>query len=1013
MRFFFVLATVIIAILPLRADSNVMFPPAPEAKPYMDFDNKGFIIDGQRTYLSSGSMHYPRFPRELWHDRLQRLARGGFNTVQTYAFWNYHEPVEGQFNFSGDHDFEAYLDEAQKVGLYVTVRAGPYVCAEWDSGGYPLWLKWKPDLIVRKDNPAYVAAQDAWLKQLLPRVAKHQINKGGNVILVQLENEGQIQGAWLGPTSGDTYFDHLKQDGIDDGLQVPFFMSGYNHGNSPVVENLDNSKRQCPWISTEVWAGWYLNYGWSNYGYYCTLRCNNSIMSRGGDGQNYYMIDGGTNFDSWNDNESAASYDYSAAISETGQPRPIYFALKANNMFCDSFGSILADSVDATGDYKDFASNGRVLGVRKSPNGTVVFVRGLVMNTDAATIKGVNGGTGGSLHIPALKMCHVVLDAPIVPDSSIKIVEGVTNILGIARHGSTSTLIVFGQPGDKGEITLDLGGDKKTVEVDYSNTMPTEYFEKAGVQTLRILSMSRQLSDRAWIAGDKGKQYVVVGPEYVGDFSMNDGKPSMNIERPYGHVAPNQVIVYGPAGTDAQHLAVMSDASVDTQPAPALTDWQVAMPAESAPGFDDSAWKSSDDPQEMGTDGDISAFAWYRATVNAPQAGSGTLQFPGAADHLIVFVNGKRIDAKSTTPLPPGHSDQLRDGKLAWTATGDFVAGKNSIAMLTTHQGRDKAGGYWGQIQHYYPKGIFQPVTLQVGGQTLPVKGWKLHGGLPDPASLAYQPVQDETSAAFFRGTFTAPRPTVGANPIIRLDTTTLLRGTVWINGHNVGRYPPTLKDGDKPLGLYLPECWFAPDGKNTLVIFDEEGRNPAKAALYVQKEESREVIAVSQPAPSDTAFQLPKYDFVDLTDGAQLNTATDRPVTASSSAPDRDAANANDTDDLTIWEPATPPTNDKPAWLQIDLQQPRNLLTLETFWESNGHPNPYLVEGSADGQAWHTLYDARNLQIDPTKFDTFDHLTNATGIRYLKVTILEGLDPKLPFGIKEIRAWDVPHNGG
>src|SRR5471030_2456417 len=85
--------------VPTFADPESMFPPTPEAKPYIDFDGKGFIVNGQRTYLASGSIHYPRVPRELWHNRLLRLKRAGFSTVQTYTFWNFHEPKEGQFDF--------------------------------------------------------------------------------------------------------------------------------------------------------------------------------------------------------------------------------------------------------------------------------------------------------------------------------------------------------------------------------------------------------------------------------------------------------------------------------------------------------------------------------------------------------------------------------------------------------------------------------------------------------------------------------------------------------------------------------------------------------------------------------------------------------------------------------------------------------------------------------------------------------------------------------------------------
>jgi beta-galactosidase len=993
------------------ADTEAMFPPAPEAKPYIDFDGKGFIVNGQRTYLASGSIHYPRVPRELWHNRLLRMKRAGFSTLQTYTFWNFHEPKEGQFDFTGQRDLEEYLKEAQAVGLYVTVRVGPYVCSEWDSGGYPVWLKFKPDLIVRKDNPAYVAAQDAWLAELLPKVAAHQINKGGNVILVQLENEGAIQGAWTGPSSGDAYFDHLRDDGIKGGLQVPYFMSGYHHGSVPIVENPDNTGRQCPWISTEIWAGWYLNYGFSDYGYDRILRCNEYIMARGGNGQNYYPFMGGTNFDTWNDNENAASYDFSASMGETGELRPVYYAEKANNLFATSFADILENSSYAKLDYMDYAKNGTVIGARKSPSGTVVFVEGKAGNTDPALIKSAGTGADVAIHIPALQSCHVVLDFPLVPAASIQLVQGITNILGIARNGTTTTLVVFGQPGDANELTLDIGGTKKTIPLSYSATMPTETFEKAGGQSLRILSMSPQLSDRAWIVGKPNEQYVVVGPEYVGDFSMENGKPSMTIERPYGHPAPNQVVVYGPAGTEAQHLAVASDGTVDTAPAPTLNDWQMSTLAGSASDFNDSPWKTTDDPQQMGADGDISAFAWYRASVEIPHTGPGTLNFGGGADHLIVFLNGKRAAATPSLVDPKPTSPDLKAGNLSWKVQGDFVTGRNSIAVLATHQGRDKAGGYWGPIDHYYPKGLFKPVELQAGSQTIAVKGWKMHGGLPEIATLPFGPLAATDSPAFFRGTFTASPPTVGADPMLRFDTNTLSRGTIFLNGHCLGRYPSTLKDGDKQLGMYLPECWFAPNGKNTLVVFDEEGRSPAQAQLLIKPTEGRETIAVSKPVDSSIAFQLPPYDPVDLRKGAQVNAATDRPVIASSGAPDKEASNITMGDDQGAWMPATPPTADKPAWVQVDLQQPRTLLFCEIFWLSDACEHPYLIEGSADGQSWKPLVDKRQTLADKSEGNrSFDKIADGAGTRYLRLTIGQGLNAERSLGIRELRAWDVPH---
>ncbi|MDQ2686697.1 MAG: beta-galactosidase, partial [Armatimonadota bacterium] len=123
------LATLVSGPHATRADDGI-FQPSAAAKPYIDFDGKGFLINGKRTFIASGCLHYPRVPRALWRDRLLRFKRAGFNTVQTYCFWDFHEPQEGKWDFTGDKDLDAFLKLVKSLGMYATVRVGPYVCAE-------------------------------------------------------------------------------------------------------------------------------------------------------------------------------------------------------------------------------------------------------------------------------------------------------------------------------------------------------------------------------------------------------------------------------------------------------------------------------------------------------------------------------------------------------------------------------------------------------------------------------------------------------------------------------------------------------------------------------------------------------------------------------------------------------------------------------------------------------------------------------------------------------------------
>ena len=153
--------------------------------------------------------------------------------------------------------------------------------------------------------------------------------------------------------------------------------------------------------------------------------------------------------------------------------------------------------------------------------------------------------------------------------------------------------------------------------------------------------------------------------------------------------------------------------------------------------------------------------------MQSPAAGHAALHFPGAADNLVVFANGQRCKAGRSIANPPRHCDDLRDGKLSWTVGIDLKKGRNSIAVLASHQGRDKAGGYFGPIDQYYPKGIYKPVYVEMAGQRIAVKGWRMRGGIPAPAGLAMQPCGPTgASPAFFQSIFAASPPSIGANPI-------------------------------------------------------------------------------------------------------------------------------------------------------------------------------------------------------------------------------------------------------
>ncbi|NWX92306.1 BGAL galactosidase, partial [Nothoprocta pentlandii] len=168
--------------------------PLPQAVPparsfQVDYEAGCFRKDGAAFRYVSGSLHYARVPRAAWRDRLLKMSMAGLSAVQLYIPWNYHEPLPGVYDFAGERDVEAFLDLTAELGLLVILRPGPYICAEWEMGGLPAWLLWKPDIVLRSSDPDYLAAVDSWLHVLLPKMKPRLYQYGGNIISVQVENE--------------------------------------------------------------------------------------------------------------------------------------------------------------------------------------------------------------------------------------------------------------------------------------------------------------------------------------------------------------------------------------------------------------------------------------------------------------------------------------------------------------------------------------------------------------------------------------------------------------------------------------------------------------------------------------------------------------------------------------------------------------------------------------------------------------------------------------------------------
>lgn len=160
-------------------------------KATVSYDRKAVIINGQRRILLSGSIHYPRSTPEMWPGLIQKAKEGGLDVIETYVFWNGHEPSPGNYYFEERYDLVKFIKLVQQAGLYVNLRIGPFVCAEWNFGGFPVWLKFVPGIAFRTDNEPFKAAMKKFTEKIvwMMKAGKLFQTQGGPIILAQIENE--------------------------------------------------------------------------------------------------------------------------------------------------------------------------------------------------------------------------------------------------------------------------------------------------------------------------------------------------------------------------------------------------------------------------------------------------------------------------------------------------------------------------------------------------------------------------------------------------------------------------------------------------------------------------------------------------------------------------------------------------------------------------------------------------------------------------------------------------------
>jgi len=323
----------------------------PSSRHTFTVSGKQFLLDGKPYQVISGEMHYPRVPRAGWRDRFRKARAMGLNTITTYVFWNVHEPRPGVYDFTGQNDIAEYLREAQQEGLNVILRPGPYVCGEWELGGYPSWLLKDRNLVLRSADPRYIAAMRAWFTRLAQEIMPLLVRNGGPIIAVQVENEyGSIgdDHAYMETVKGalqqsgiasDVLFTADGPDGLSAG-SLPELPATVNFGTgdaNTAFAALESLRPGGPPMSGEYWTGWFDKWGGKHHETDGALEAAElEWMLSHGDSVNIYMFHGGTNFGWMNGANSdgttflpdTTSYDYNAPLDERGDPRQKFFAFR-------------------------------------------------------------------------------------------------------------------------------------------------------------------------------------------------------------------------------------------------------------------------------------------------------------------------------------------------------------------------------------------------------------------------------------------------------------------------------------------------------------------------------------------------------------------------------------------------------------------------------------------------------------------------------------------------------------
>ncbi|MDY6914505.1 MAG: beta-galactosidase [Planctomycetota bacterium] len=688
------------------------------------YDSRSFLIDEKRIWLVSGSIHYFRTPAGLWRDRLLKAKRAGLNCISTYLAWNFHESAEGKWDFSGDHDVEKFIQQAGELGLYVILRPGPYIGAEWDSGGLPGWLAGKTGIAYRCHNAVYTHYYDKYFRQVLPKLAGHQVTRGGNIILIQNENE------YLMTTMPErqNYLEFISQLFRRSGFDIPIIncnrftdppLSGSVESVNAWGDEVQQLKKMrlrqpdAPLLMTEFRPGKLDFWGGRHIARDACEVARRALEALGCGAQvNYYMWHGGTNFSFWGSRLVASdasyqttSYDYDAPLAEGGGLTRKYYLTRLVNMLANHMGRFIAGATMESP------------GVSIHNATDVLNLSGPAGRWAILTNNGRDDIKSASVSLPDGRKLCVSLEpfgAAAIP-VGITLTEAhvlnYTNLMPLGFFGQ-KFLLLHGPPAAEGRISIN---GQERCETIPDGDEPKVIDDHQG---LSVVLVNSELAMRTWLVEDT----LVFGPKFVGQ-SIEDVTTAAGAKQ----------IAMIPLDGKLTHKKFKPAVRPRLTP-PRLAMWK-RLGVCTEPVDDNLKWQKLDRPRDVDHLGAHYGYLWYRIEIQQPRAVKRHLFLPECSDRAVAYLNGKllgtwgRGDGADRSPMP-----------------ANFKRGRNVLTLLVDNLGRLNAGPRLGELKGLFGH-VFDAKPLRV--KKPKPKACESFGKRIIPRQLSYMLTEMEKMSVF------------------------------------------------------------------------------------------------------------------------------------------------------------------------------------------------------------------------------------------------------------------------